>query len=89
MYLFLLTICQYLSALIVTVRLMGNEPLLNVYIFWFPLLYRKHIELGAQNHGTYQTMNVVLRHTHTLFQISLSHTHTNTNILCTKSDAWR
>ena len=29
----LLTICQYMSALTVTVRIMANEPLLNVYIF--------------------------------------------------------
>lgn len=32
-YIFFLTTCQYLSALSVTVRIMANEPLLNVYIF--------------------------------------------------------
>ncbi len=30
---FLLKICQYLSALSLTVRIMSNEPLLNVYTF--------------------------------------------------------
>lgn len=63
-YFFLLTTCQYLSAL--AVRLMDNEPLLNVYIFhntwqkyvlgFFCLLYRKH--MGRSAHWT---MNFVYR----------------------------
>ena len=33
-YLFLLTICKYLSALTFTLRIVANEPLLNVCIFF-------------------------------------------------------